>query len=432
MKLFPLMFLLVLSKDLEKLLTSQNLELQTFNEKLHKQLLSISKTFVPQIQDDYYYNKQKAASLILEYDRETDKLVKILLVEELLQYLIGIIEDANLLGGAIEGISCKVLLQTLQDLKKNIRNTKQKYFTEEITGYYNELHKLLLKKQEFVQELQSENAKLYGKIESKLAEIKEVIHKTEKNTKNYEELSYQLQNLKSNYNFQSLALETSIQGENPLKLTKLSEENTIIPSLQSINSENSLEIQRLSGEISMLLSKQKFLTDASARLQNELDSKSLQISAIQGKFEEFSAALRTEAALEIFDISKSQEQLYLERNELDEKERSLNSQLGKCRADAATLDSILKNKGNMIEETNKDLKETELRYNLAVEQKTKEIDNLASKYSEYQKRIQEYEQTLDESLKKVLEKDKTIQDLQDIIKASHKDTKKKISYFRNP
>ena len=173
MHLLSIFIPMILAKDVSDILSSQNQELRKVNDSLHKRLSNISKSFSVQIEEDYFYNKQRIISLITEYENEVDELVKIFLAEELLEYLTGIIEDANLLGGEIEGVPAKKLLKVFQELKKATRKCKESYFAKESAGFYNELHNVLIKKQEAVQELQSENAKLYGRIESKLAEIKE-------------------------------------------------------------------------------------------------------------------------------------------------------------------------------------------------------------------------------------------------------------------
>ena len=213
MKLFFLLPLLVFSKEIEKLLSFHNKDLENFNSNLHKQLQSISKNFISQIQEDYYYNKQRMNSLVSEYEKEPDSLAKIFLAEEIQQYLIGIVEDANLLEGKIEGISSKNVVTVLQNLKKNIRIGKEKYFAKESAGFYNELNLVLIQKNEVVQELQLENAKLYGKIESKMAEIKEISRNLEKDSKKYDEKAEEIKKLRNNYNVHRIGIQ-HIQPKN--------------------------------------------------------------------------------------------------------------------------------------------------------------------------------------------------------------------------
>ena len=431
MKLLLLLFSIALSKDVEKLLTSQNQELEKVNAILHKKLANISKNFSVQIQEDYFYNKQRIISLISEYENESDDLVRIFLAEELLEYLRGIIEDANLLGGEIEGISTKKLLKAHQDLKRTTRTSKERYFAKESAGFYNELHTVLMQKHDNVKELQSENAKIYGKIESKLAEIKETNRNWENDSKKYDELNSELEKLKSNYNVHRVDLEESIQSQKGVKLTPLDQQDNEILNRQARNSDNSLVIEKLSAEISILASRFRFLTDTLQRYQSDLESKSTQLSITQSKFEDFSSAVRSETIFQVSNIAKSEDQLHNERNDLDQKARSLSAELNQCKTDAETLRSILKTKTIMIDENSQDLQETEYRQGVSLEQRGKEIDNLAIKNQELSMRILEFQQNLDESMKKVSEKATIIQDLQDKLRGNNSPDAKSLSFPRD-
>ena len=431
MHLLSIFIPMILAKDVSDILSSQNQELRKVNDSLHKRLSNISKSFSVQIEEDYFYNKQRIISLITEYENEVDELVKIFLAEELLEYLTGIIEDANLLGGEIEGVPAKKLLKVFQELKKATRKCKESYFAKESAGFYNELHNVLIKKQEAVQELQSENAKLYGRIESKLAEIKETNRNWENDSKKYEEISLELNKIKSNYNIQTIQLEQGIQNEKTIRFNTLGTEDEEILNLQLKSSENSLEIEKFSAEISLLNSKVRFLTDTLQRLQSDLDSKSAQLSNNQEKFELFSTAVRSETIFQVSNIAKSEDQLHNERKDLDYKARQLSAELNNCETEAETLKSILKTKSIMIEENSKDLKGTENRQGVALEQREKEINNLNFKYSELHSRISEYQKSLDENMKKISEKATILQELQDQLRNSHKDDTKSSSYYRN-
>ena len=430
MKLFFLLPLLVFSKEIEKLLSFHNKDLENFNSNLHKQLQTISKNFISQIQEDYYYNKQRMNSLVSEYEKEPDSLAKIFLAEEIQQYLIGIVEDANLLEGKIEGISSKNVVTVLQNLKKNIRIGKEKYFAKESAGFYNELNLVLIQKNEVVQELQLENAKLYGKIESKMAEIKEISRNLEKDSKKYDEKAEEIKKLRNNYNVQTIELESSISNQKTIKINSLRQEDDKILELQTKSSEKSLIIEKLTAEVSILSSKHRFLTDSLERYSTELDTKSLQLAQSHEKFEEFSAAVRKETLFQVSDITNSENSLENERKDLDLKEKALVSEYNQCKSQTNTLISLLKSKSIMIDENSKDLKETQNRHNKALEQRDKEVDNLAIKYEEYQTRIQEYQKNLDDTLGKLSEKATIIQDLQDKLRNNHKDDFKQ-SYFWN-
>lgn len=413
MFLFFLIFFCAHSKDLEKLLKSQNQELEKINSNLHKQLAEISRSFSVQIQEDYYYNKQRIISLVSEYEIESDGLVRIFLAEEIVEYLRGIIEDANLLGGEIEGISAKMLLKELQVLKKNAKSSKERYFAKESAGFYNELHMVLMQKHDAVKELQAENAKIYGKIESKLAEVKETNRNYENNLKKHGETSEELEKIRNNYNTQTLELESGSQSQKSLNLHLLDQEDQMILDLQGKSSDSSLIIEKLNAEISVLNSKFRFLTDTLQRNQGDLEGKSLQLSLIQGKFEDFSAAVRSETIFQVSNIAKSEEQLHNERKDLDNKSRDLSNELNQCRTQADTMKSVLKTKSIMIEENMKNFQETVHRKDVASEQRNKEIDNLAMKHQELLMRVQEFQENLDEALKKISEKAVIIQEIQE-------------------
>ena len=186
----------------------------------------------------------------------------------------------------------------------------------------------------------------------------------------------ELNKIKSNYNIQTIQLEQGIQNEKTIRFNTLGTEDEEILNLQLKSSENSLEIEKFSAEISLLNSKVRFLTDTLQRLQSDLDSKSAQLSNNQEKFELFSTAVRSETIFQVSNIAKSEDQLHNERKDLDYKARQLSAELNNCETEAETLKSILKTKSIMIEENSKDLKGTENRQGVALEQREKEINNL--------------------------------------------------------
>ena len=241
----------------------------------------------------------------------------------------------------------------------------------------------------------------------------------------------ELNKIKSNYNIQTIQLEQGIQNEKTIRFNTLGTEDEEILNLQLKSSENSLEIEKFSAEISLLNSKVRFLTDTLQRLQSDLDSKSAQLSNNQEKFELFSTAVRSETIFQVSNIAKSEDQLHNERKDLDYKARQLSAELNNCETEAETLKSILKTKSIMIEENSKDLKGTENRQGVALEQREKEINNLNFKYSELHSRISEYQKSLDENMKKISEKATILQELQDQLRNSHKDDTKSSSYYRN-
>ena len=180
-----------------------------------------------------------------------------------------------------------------------------------------------------------------------------------------------------------------------------------------------------------MASRFRFLTDTLQRYQSDLESKSTQLSITQSKFEDFSSAVRSETIFQVSNIAKSEDQLHNERNDLDQKARSLSAELNQCKTDAETLRSILKTKTIMIDENSQDLQETEYRQGVSLEQRGKEIDNLAIKNQELSMRILEFQQNLDESMKKVSEKATIIQDLQDKLRGNNSPDAKSLSFPRD-
>lgn len=104
-----------------KRLEKENEQLKDENRILHKQLLQLAQLggMTEQIKDDFNYNKQKLKALITEYWNEEDALVRTTLAEEILDYTRALLEDANLLGGNVEGVESDELLNTLNELKES-------------------------------------------------------------------------------------------------------------------------------------------------------------------------------------------------------------------------------------------------------------------------------------------------------------------------
>ena len=104
-----------------KRLEKENEQLRDENKILHKQLLQLAQLgdLTEQIKDDFNYNKQKLRALITEYWSEEDAVVRTMLAEEILDYTRALLEDANLLGGNVEGVNSDELVETLKELKES-------------------------------------------------------------------------------------------------------------------------------------------------------------------------------------------------------------------------------------------------------------------------------------------------------------------------
>ncbi|OMJ94276.1 hypothetical protein SteCoe_2618 [Stentor coeruleus] len=412
-----LLWVLTLSaaKDLEKVLKSHNTELEKINDKLRKDVQAMSQGLQVHIQEDFFYNKQRIVSLISEYTKESDTLAKIFLAEQLIEYLKGIIEDANILGGDIEGISSTSLLKLLCKLKNNAQASKEKYFAKESAEFYNELHKIYIEKFEVVTELQEENAKLLGKLESKIAEIKEVEFKAERDLKKYTEKTGEIEKAKEEYMKQTVGIEEALRSDKD-NVVLWGGENDDIDKMQVKNSENSIYIERLTADISILNSKIRFITDTAFRLQSELDDKSLKITEMQDKYDEYSSAIRKETVFQITDIVKSEEQLHKERDDLDEKIRDLIEELEECRVEVLTVESVIKTKKMMSEEKMQDLMDTEERKDTASEQRKKEVESLMNSYKEMVEKVEEAQNYMDLCMKQISENAILIQNMQEKIR----------------
>lgn len=414
---------LAVAKDLEKVLKSHNFELEKINDKLRKDVQTMSQGLQVQIQEDFFYNKQRIISLISEYTKEPDALAKIFLAEQLIEYLKGIIEDANILGGDIEGVSGTSLLKLLCKLKNNTQASKEKYFAKESAKFYNELHRIYIEKFEIVAELQEENAKLLGKLESKIAEIKEVEFKAERDLKKYAEKSEEIEKVKEEYMKQAVDIEEALRIDKDSSVL-WEGENGSIDKMQAKNSENSIEIERLAAEISILNSKIRLMADTAGRLQSELDDKSTQITEIQDKYDEYSDALRKETVFQIANIVKSEEQLHKERDGLDEKIRKLMQKLEECRVEVMTIESVIKTKKIMIEENTEDLMDTEERKDVASGQRKKEAENIMEKYKEVAAKVEQAQNYMDLCMKQISENAILIQNMQEKIRGYEKEKEK--------
>lgn len=104
-----------------KRLEKENEQLRDENKILHKQLVQLAQLgdLTEQIKDDFNYNKQKLRALITEYWGEEDAVVRTMLAEEILDYTRALLEDANLLGGNVEGVNSDELVETLKELKES-------------------------------------------------------------------------------------------------------------------------------------------------------------------------------------------------------------------------------------------------------------------------------------------------------------------------
>lgn len=119
---FVILCLLILAanaKNNAKRLEKENEDLRDQNKVLHKQLLQLVQLgdLTEQIKDDFNYNKQKLKALITEYWSEEDGLIRTTLAEEILDYTRALLEDANLLGGNVEGVNSDELVETVKELK---------------------------------------------------------------------------------------------------------------------------------------------------------------------------------------------------------------------------------------------------------------------------------------------------------------------------
>lgn len=201
MKLLSLIVSLCFAKIIDRL-SKENESLRDSNQYLHNQLLQLAKkvNLTTQIQEDYFYNKQMIHSLIVEYDIESDQLIKVALADEMLLYTQGLFEDANLLGGHLDGISSKEIIEAHQVLKTSISSIKKTQKAEDFAVVYNEIKSIALEKEEDVRQLQVENANINAEIQKKNGALERVIRDYNHNKKRISQLTEEINTNKQDHN----------------------------------------------------------------------------------------------------------------------------------------------------------------------------------------------------------------------------------------
>lgn len=413
MKLFSILIITtVLSRDLEAFLKSSNKELEKINQKMHDKLTELSEKFHVQVKEDFYYNKQRVLSLVFEYNQEPDFLIKIFLAEEICQFIRGLIQDAYLLGGSIEGVNSSDMLKLLQVLIKNIKTSKENLLKQENKNFYKQLKNLLTQKQEVLQDLQVENSKIFAKIQSLEAEIRETKRKIEKSIENKTQIQAELDNLKLSHSARSQELQKSYSASAGEKEIENNLPDDTIDRLDLQSNEKILEIERLNTEVSILNSTFRVLNEKVSQLKADLAQKSEVLIKNQERFSQFAKDLREITVGQAASVRSAEEELEVERKEISVKNKNLGNELAKCNLDVTTLKTLLRTKNIIIEENRNELNQTVYRKKLAYEQIDKEIQNFNTQNLETEGRIVKYKRELDENLQKIAEKAKEIQELQ--------------------
>ena len=413
MKLFLILIITTaICKDLESFLKTSNRELEKINQKMHDKLTELSEKFHVQVKEDFSYNKQRVLSLVFEYNQEADFLIKVFLAEEICQFIRGLIQDAYLLGGSVEGVNSADMLKLLQTLIRNIKSSKENLLKKENENFYKQLKSLLTQKQEVLQDLQVENSKIFAKTQSLEAELRETQRKVEKCIENKTQIQAELDNLRLSHSARSLELQRSYSASQVDKELENNLPDETIAKLDLQSNEKLLEIERLNTEVSILNSTFRVLNEKITQLKTELAQKSEVLIQNQEKFSEFAKNLRGITVEQAASVRSAEEELEAERKEISAKNKDLRNELAECSLEVTTLKTFLRTKNIIIEENRNELNQTLHRKRLAYEQIDKEIQSFTSQNLETEGRIGKYKRELDENLQKIEEKAKEGQELQ--------------------
>ena len=312
-KLFLLLSLLLVchSKVIDKLL-NENKQLRTSNDILQKQLLQfaqLSKTNITsEVGEDAAYNAHKLSALISEFDAEEKTGVKAILAEEMLDYLRALMEDANLLGGAVYEVSSQDIAVAMQELKQGIEVLKDGEQRKEFNRLYEQLKAVLDHKEEAIRSLQLENAKLTGALDSKIAELHNLQQASEHDRVRLKDALDRLQAVELSQSQQFESLKQAIQREEELARSQARDgflkiqtsQDAIIASLQEKVSGYAAQVEVLSVEKATVMSKQRIVENTVERLvrdrqESELEARTSQLTAAQEKFEQLNKQLQEDS-----------------------------------------------------------------------------------------------------------------------------------------
>ncbi|CAG9322392.1 unnamed protein product [Blepharisma stoltei] len=408
-------------------LTKENQNLLESNRYLHSQLIQLAQkvNFTTQIQDDYFYNKQMMLSLIGEYEMEADEIVRTAIAEQMLVYTQGLFEDANLLGGHIEGVSSKELIEIHHFLKTSIENIKKIQRAQKFGTVYNELKSIVLEKDINVRDLQTENAQINAEIQKKNGELEEVKSLYSHNKQRIGLLREELEMTKKDHEDWLNSLKSISQSEQQQsrakerKKFKLYQElqDKIISSLQTKIAEQSIKIQELSSEKAAMTSRSRLLSNTVDRLHSDLELKSSQLQSAQLKFDEFREQVSLDSDIEIASIEENERQVKSQLRELKSKHTELLVTLTSLQKEKESTVFLIGQFDNYISELELEVAESANREDLAVKFRDLEIKQEENKVQDSFLIRDEVGKELQILLQKIDSEAKSIQEIQDKLHA---------------
>ncbi|CAG9317582.1 unnamed protein product [Blepharisma stoltei] len=356
--LFFILIFGVYAENLLEQLEKENRELKKAYTNLQKQIEQVSKLidFGEKIHEDYTYNIENLEALIEEYQDEEDYSVKLDLAEELIPFIQGIIEDSKFYGGEINGFTTSQLNDVSFTLKTSIQIAKDRENTRTFETVYNELKNELINKDEIIMQLQIENAKLNGDLQTTIAEFEENKQKCNIEHTKLISLQDEINTLKRDHAesievlSESLKTQQKISHKKQLKDFKTIQESqdSLILDLQDKNADQTLLIEQLSVEKSSLASRLQLLENSNDRLQSELISRTSQLQAAHEKFDDFRKKVESETMNQITSIEGAEGKYKNEIKALDAQKAKMTEELTKCEKERDILITNSKQKDKRI------------------------------------------------------------------------------------
>jgi chromosome segregation ATPase len=267
------------------------------------------------IQEDFAYNKEKLQALINEFSKESSDSIQIALIDQILYFLKILHEDLLIMEHNDQGVNAKDIETASKKLKESLDKFKTRQENQEFSRAYQDLKQSVEHKDQSLQTLQLENAKLIGKLDSAVAELSQHNQNYSHISKKLEELEASLEKTQKDQAERLENLKSSLQSEKQASRSKEIEDfkkiqdsqDELIDKLQSKNSEQTLKIEELSLEKSNLISKLLLLNNTIERLDNEIEARSKQLEQSESKFEDFRRQIEYETNDEIINLRNSEE-----------------------------------------------------------------------------------------------------------------------------
>ncbi|OMJ71916.1 hypothetical protein SteCoe_29753 [Stentor coeruleus] len=402
-------------------LDQENEELRISNEILHKQLLDLSKfkDMSIIIQEDFTYNKEKLQALINEFNKESSDSIQIALVNQILYFLKVLHEDLLIMESNDQGINAKDIDAASKKLKDSLDKFKTRQENKEFSRAYQELKQSVERKDQSLQTLQLENAKLIGKLDSAVAELAQHNQNYSHVSKKLEELQESLEKTQKDQAERLENLKSSLQTEEQASRSKEIEDfkkiqdsqDELIDILQSKNSEQTLKIEELSLEKSNLISKLRLLNSTIERLNNEIEARSKQLEQSENKFEDFRRQIEYETNDEIINLRNSEQQIKDEVNILQLEQITLLESITNCTKDLDSLEMEKRQKENIIKELELLIKEARNGIQSAKEGRAQEIFSLEEKVKDAETALGVLQCQVEESLLKISTQNAEIREL---------------------